>query len=101
MPSQSKNLKLPLVEDSEGVVGRTWTGGASTNSGTDHTDVGHGEANRFTLNSDHRTTVTSPLAIAAEWDVARKSANIAVDLTENIKGETVNHHQSSIDQNRV
>ncbi len=30
MPSRSKYLKVPLVEDSEGVVGRTWTGGAST-----------------------------------------------------------------------
>ncbi len=39
--------------------------------------------------------------IAAEWDVARKSLNIAVDLTEGIKGETVNHHESSIDQNHV
>jgi hypothetical protein len=29
-----------------------------------------------------------------------KDSKIAVDLTESIKGETVNHHQSSIDQTR-
>jgi hypothetical protein len=40
----------------------------------------------------HQATVISPLTIAAEWDVARKDSNIAVELTESIKGETVNHH---------
>ena len=57
MPRWSKHLKAPLVEDSEGVVGRTWTGGASTISGDAHADVGHGGANRFTLNSDRRSSV--------------------------------------------
>ncbi len=32
--SRSKYLKVPMVEDSEGVAGRTWTGGASTIHGT-------------------------------------------------------------------
>ncbi len=57
VPSWSKYLKVPLVEDSEGVMGRTWTGGASTISGADHADVGHGGANRFTLNSERRSSV--------------------------------------------
>ena len=57
VPSRSKHLKAPLVEDSEGVVGRTWTGGASTISGTNHADVGHGGANVFTLSSDRRSLV--------------------------------------------
>ena len=109
MPSRSKHLKAPLVEDSEGVVGRTWTGGASTISGDDHADVGHGGANRFTLNSDRRSSVRilieQPLPVRSREqrndNVARKDSNIAVDLTESIKGETVNHHQSSIDQNHA
>ncbi len=56
--------------------------------GTDHANVGYGGAYHFTLKSDRRSsdlyqaTVTSPLAIAAEKDVARKSSNIAVDLSE-------------------
>jgi hypothetical protein len=44
---------------------------------------------------------TNLLPIAAKQDVARKDSNIAVDLTESTKGDTVNHHQSSIDQTRV
>ncbi len=55
--SQSKYLKVPVVEDSEGVVSLTWTGGASTISGADHADVGHGGANSFILDSDHRSSV--------------------------------------------
>jgi hypothetical protein len=86
-----------------------WTGGASTISGADHADVGLGGANRFTLNSDCRSSVRilieQPLPVRSREqrhdNVARKDSNIAVDLTESIKGETVNHHQSSIDQNRV
>ena len=77
--------------------------------GADHADVGHGGANRFTLNSDRRSSVRilieQPLPVRSREqrndNVARKDSNIAVDLTESIKGETVNHHQSSIDQNRV
>jgi hypothetical protein len=57
VPSRSKHLKAPLVEDSEGVVGRTWTGGASSISGDDHADVRHGGANCFTINSDPRSSV--------------------------------------------
>ncbi len=109
MPSRSKYLKVPLVEDSEGVVGRTWTGGASTISGEDHADVGHGGANRFTLNSDRKSSVRilikQPLPVRSREQrngtLQERDSDIAVDLTESIKGETVNHHQSSIDQNRM
>ncbi len=45
----------------------------------------------------HQVTVISLLVVAAES--ALRDSNIAVDLTESIKGETVNHHQSSIKQN--
>ncbi len=57
VPSRSKYPKVPLVEDSEGVAGHTWTGGASAIPGDDHADVGHGGANSFTLNSDSRSSV--------------------------------------------
>ncbi len=55
--SRSKYLKVQLVEDSEGVAGLKWTGGANTIAGADHADVGHGRANIFILNSDSRSLV--------------------------------------------
>ncbi len=111
MPSQSKYLMVPLLEDSEGPRGPHVDRRSKYKSGGPITLTSDmAELTVLPLIVDmaeligtdrHQATVISPLAVAAEWDVARKDSNIAVDLTESIKGETVNHHQSSIDQTCV
>ena len=54
--SQSKYLKAPLVEDSEGVAGLKWTGGASAIPGT------------ITPTSDMAAlTVSSLIVTAGHW----------------------------------
>ncbi len=75
----------------------------------DHANVGHGGANRFILYSERRSMGTDHHQVAASVRSLKqrneryeeRDSNIAVDLTETIKEETVNHQQSFIDQTCV
>ncbi len=80
------------------VTGLKWTGGG-VQPRDNHADVGHGRANSFIHNSDHRSMGTDHHQVAVSVRSRKqqneryeeRDSNIAVDLTETIEEETVNH----------
>ena len=100
--SRSKYLKVPLVEDSrtrkESLAARGLEEQVQFR-GTDHADVGHGGANRFVLNGDRRSLVR--IVIKQPGRCKKEIRILLPDPTETIKEETMNRHQSSIDQTCV